>query len=292
MIEKEIVDRVPSNPGRITLEPVEGLENTYDMSRADNPEVAGTPINKATLDSIIQSRLTGRYYTATATTTQVGTLEGITTTPIPISGWTNNGLGLSVNGLYRAMASSGDENYPFYAFDGNENTAWVGQSSTEQWLEIELPSAITLYQFILDFDTNDMTANPTVTVEGSNNGVGWNELLSFDAAQSALVYELSSPGLYMFYRLRFSLEHASVIEVYNWEFVEYSTPTFENRFLVDGFPASWTIGQRATIQSPSDVNTMGVVSNTVNGITCNTILQPNKRYELRYNGAAFDVKEV
>lgn len=42
-------DRVPTYPGRVKLTPVEGQENTYDMTRADQPTQAGTPLNKATL---------------------------------------------------------------------------------------------------------------------------------------------------------------------------------------------------------------------------------------------------
>ena len=42
-------DRVPTYPGRVTLIPVAGQENTYDIVRADEPQQEGTPINKATL---------------------------------------------------------------------------------------------------------------------------------------------------------------------------------------------------------------------------------------------------
>lgn len=42
-------DRVPTYPGRVTLTPVAGKANTYDMARADEPTQAGTPLNKATL---------------------------------------------------------------------------------------------------------------------------------------------------------------------------------------------------------------------------------------------------
>lgn len=42
-------DRVPLYPGRVKLTPVSGQENTYDMTRADQPTQEGTPINKATL---------------------------------------------------------------------------------------------------------------------------------------------------------------------------------------------------------------------------------------------------
>lgn len=42
-------DRVPTYPGRVTLTPVAGQTNTYDMVRADAPVEAGTPLNKANL---------------------------------------------------------------------------------------------------------------------------------------------------------------------------------------------------------------------------------------------------
>lgn len=42
-------DRVPTHPGRVTLTPVEGQANTYDMVRADEPTEEGTPLNKASL---------------------------------------------------------------------------------------------------------------------------------------------------------------------------------------------------------------------------------------------------
>ena len=42
-------DRVPLYPGRVTLTPVAGQANTFDMARADQPTQEGTPLNKATL---------------------------------------------------------------------------------------------------------------------------------------------------------------------------------------------------------------------------------------------------
>lgn len=42
-------DRIPLYPGRVTLTPVSGQENTYDMVRADEPTQAGTPLNKSNL---------------------------------------------------------------------------------------------------------------------------------------------------------------------------------------------------------------------------------------------------
>ena len=42
-------DRIPLYPGRVKMTPVAGQANTYDMTRADDPTQAGTPLNKATL---------------------------------------------------------------------------------------------------------------------------------------------------------------------------------------------------------------------------------------------------
>jgi hypothetical protein len=46
-----VVDRVPTYPGRVKMVPVSGQTNTYDMTRADLPVQAGTPINKELFDS-------------------------------------------------------------------------------------------------------------------------------------------------------------------------------------------------------------------------------------------------
>ena len=42
-------DRVPLYPGRVTLTPVSGQANTFDLTRADQPTQEGTPLNKANL---------------------------------------------------------------------------------------------------------------------------------------------------------------------------------------------------------------------------------------------------
>lgn len=48
----EVIDRVPTYPGRVRMTPVAGQANTYDMVRADNPIEPGTPINRALFESI------------------------------------------------------------------------------------------------------------------------------------------------------------------------------------------------------------------------------------------------
>ena len=46
-----VEDRVSTYPGRVVLTPVTGEENTYDMTRADQPITEGTQINKKLFDS-------------------------------------------------------------------------------------------------------------------------------------------------------------------------------------------------------------------------------------------------
>ena len=60
-------DRAPTYPGRVTLTPVDGQPNIYDMARADQPTQAGTPINKATLLSDDTAKDYGLTDTAGAT---------------------------------------------------------------------------------------------------------------------------------------------------------------------------------------------------------------------------------
>lgn len=48
----EVIDRVPTYPGRVRMTPVAGQANTYDMVRADDPIEPGTPINKTLFESV------------------------------------------------------------------------------------------------------------------------------------------------------------------------------------------------------------------------------------------------
>lgn len=50
-------DRVSKYPGRVKLTPVPGQENTYDMTRADEPVIDGDALNKANLlpDAVAQT---------------------------------------------------------------------------------------------------------------------------------------------------------------------------------------------------------------------------------------------
>lgn len=289
MIEKEIIDRVSLYPGRITLEPVEGAENTYDMVRADEPRVPGTPINKATLESIIHSRLTGRYYAATNEQIATTTLTGVKVNPLPTASWVVTNSTEIRSGNYTIRASSPAENTLINVFDGNTATFWG--SSNNPFVSIELPTETIVKKIkmrvVSSSPSNDI---PTTEIQGSNNGTSWTTLHTVTGAQTTPTeFTLDNPGAYRYYRFSFRLTYYA--RVYEISFSEYDLYEYQNTFTLSGVPAGWTKGQRLMIETPS-LSTFAVKKNTLNGVNINTILQPNKRYELVYNGSSFDAKEV
>jgi hypothetical protein len=295
MIEKTFLDRVPTYPGRVKMTPVPGQANTYDMVRADSPTVEGTPIDKAAFDSIIQSRLTGRYYEPTVTRQTISGKYDITANPIPTS-WNGSGL-VYTSGNYRISTNRNPEYNTSYllpdAFDGKEDTylLWAVTSGDEANVTIELPDLIELKKVKLKYKNS---TNMRLTIQGSADGVIYNTLYQRAGNSDNLTeYMLTSTGQYKFYKFSFVAGSSGSLYIYTIAFSGYDVATYKNNFtLAKGVPAEWTTGQRVTIQAPAATNNLAVISNTLNGVPVNTILQPSRRYELRYTGSAFAAKEV
>ena len=75
----EVIDRVPTHPGRVRLIPVQGQNDVYDLVRADEPVEEGTPINKALFESIrtdlsILSQNVANIINAHASLAEIGSL--------------------------------------------------------------------------------------------------------------------------------------------------------------------------------------------------------------------------
>lgn len=293
MIEVNFKDRIPREPGQVTLTPVAGATNTYKLERNDDPSEVGTPLNKATFDSIIHSRLTGRYY-ALDVAREVLTSQTLQTDPIPSTGWVENSYTDFTSGSYKLTSSYPDyPNLAVRAFDNSTTTYFSAESdSGETWVAIDfgvriLVTKLSVSWFSYDYDSF------RVSFQGSNNGEKWTEIAKTTGnreTKSSWAFENSTE--YSMYRLVFNQGTENAMQLYDWSITGMQVNTYKNTFTTDGLPTEWTEGQRLTIQTPSDVNTVGVSANTVNGVAVNTILQPSKRYELRYNGAAFVAKEV
>ena len=288
MKEVNFKDRISTYPGRVTLEPVEGAVNTYTMTRADEPTEAGTPLDKATLQSITHSRLTGRYYELNATTTQLGNSGVITTNPIPTS-WQTSSSVRSTSGSWVITASSNVDYAPHSAVDGNANSYWVSNNGFQHTLTIDAGRTLNVSKMKLSSKVVS-SGIASVVVGGSNNGTNFDTLATYYQIPSDI--SLNS-GAYRYYRLVFNMiEESGQAYCYDWKFSEYTISQYRVNFLAEEVPGAWDVNQRAMIVTPSNFSSNGVISNTLNGVNVQAILQPSKRYELIYNGSSFDVKEV
>lgn len=295
MKEVNFKDRVPTNPGRIVLTPVAGLENTYDMTRADNPIEEGTPVDKATFNSIVHSRLTGRYYTPTVARTLRTSRTGLTANPLPISGWVfdtdETNRATSGSFIVKTSSNNGSDWLADRAF---RSGGWQSSGGDSAWIEIYHAQAIKVTKMSFAIDSQYSARLSRLEIQGSNNGSSWSVLHTLTSASTSVTaYTLSDPGEYMYYRLYFVNSDSNRVTVRSLTYAEYDINAYESAFTVaEGLPGSWTAEQRVMIATPASINSFAVLTNSLNGVNITTILQPAKRYELRYNGTAFVAKEV
>lgn len=278
MIEVNFKDRVPKHPGRIKLTPVPGQENTFDMARADEPVETGTPLDKATFESVVKSRLTGRYYLPTVTRTILSSQTGVTVNPIPLNSWVyqyGGTIGSSGNWQVESSSVAGAGYNPGNMFDGSETSHWQSSAETLSWAKISMGTHIKINKFRVNIEDHNNFAG--LQMQGSNNDVSWETLVGITPGNNE--YTIPTPKEYMYYRLYVAAASAVNTTVYEWQITEYDVTTIQNEYVIDGFPTDITDHQRFTIVTP-EVNTIGVTKNTLNGRNIDAILQPNKRYEL------------
>lgn len=293
MEEVKFRDRVPTYPGRVRITHVSG--DLYNLVRADQPTEPGTALNKVAFDSIVKSRLTGRYYRPNVAQIVVSTAT-MTANPVPTAGWVNESNARSRSGSYLIEASTAEPGYSVErAFDGNVNTAWHSLTGgMSHHVQINFAQAIKVKKIKLRATYAPNNLGIAVTVQGSNNGVTWTDLHSITYAPTTLSeISLARTGDFSYYRLAFTSTGEIYAYIDEWQISEYDIDRLSNNYTIaDGVPMAWTDGQKITIQTPSNADAFGVVSNSLNGIPVNTILQPAKRYELVYTGSAFVAKEV
>lgn len=294
MKEVEFKDRVPSQPGKIRLIPVEGQRDIFIMERADEPIVEGTPLNKATFNSIVQSRLTGRFYDVTAFTTLKNSTSG-KTTPLPTSGWTVTNNTSAVSSIYKVVASSAinSEYSVEKAVDGKDSTSWGSLDGTEHSFTVTFPIALSINKIRLNMGRTGTTTGFSMSVQGSNDGTIWTNLSTFSGFPDELTeYTLSkNTGDYSQFRLLFAKPDGGRVYIESFEITDWAANSYTVDFITSGMPTKWDNGQRVSIQVPIYAAFV-VDSNTFNGVKVNTILLSGRRYDLRYNGTSFDAKEV
>lgn len=298
MIEKNIVDRVPKYAGRIKLTPVNGSPDLFTMERADEPTVEGTPIDKATFDSVIQSRLTGRFYDTKVTRETVAGMTGLTVSPIPTSGWVydaDNRL-IARNGQFVVEADSDQNTSANRVDDVFVNSGWQSVGGTESWIEVYHAQALKVRSIRFAIELQYSSRLIQLEIQGSTNGTNWQNLGTYTNAQltlnTAMSYTLVNTNDFNYYRLVFTSDSSNRITVKGLQYQLYDVSSYANAYTLEKMPLVWDKGQRLTIYTPAAANTFAVTENTLNGVKINTILQPFNRYELTYNGTAFDAKGV
>lgn len=296
MIEVGFKDRVPLYAGRMKMIPVQGQADTYDLERADEPLVEGTPLNKATLDSISHSRLTGRFYKPTVTRTDKNSRTGLTTNPIPTTGWVyySDNTNIATNGSY--LVQSDSNNGSGWQAAGAFTTAgWQSSGGTTSSLIVAHSAKMKVHSLSFTLALQYSARLTEFKIQGSNDGITWTDLYTTSTVtvNTAQTYTLTTTGDYSYYRLLFTNSASNRVTVSSFRYTLYDINTYENVYTeLEGMPEYFTTGQRVSIETPSTVSSLSVISNTFNSIAVNTILQPSKRYELVYNGVSFDTKEV
>lgn len=295
MKEVNFKDRVPTNPGRIVLEPVAGQTNTYKMTRADNPTEEGTPIDKATFNSIIHSRLTGRFYPCDATFSALSTTT-ITRNPIPTTGWTVSGTTKATNGTDYTIEASSSINSTYSvekALDGKYDTQWGSLDGLTHSYIIQMPVAIKIQKFKMQLGITGSTSGNKVELQGSNNKSTWETVHTITSYpfNEPTEYTVSTPGTYEYYRLYFTRPSSSRVYINEFEITECEVSVYTANYTSNEMPAVWDAGQRVTIE-PREAPKHSILANSFNGVNVTTILQPLKKYELRYTGTEFVAKEV
>ena len=286
-------DRVPTYPGQIKLTPVDGKPDKFVMERADEPKELGTPMNKAAFDSIIQSRLTGRYYELSVSSVETSLVTGITTNPLPTSGWNITSKTNATKGEYRVDASdslgSTNANSADKATDGNSDTCWTADNSygvsTDKWWSFHSETPIKVNKLKISLESSKQSGVAFKFQGRTEYGYSWKDIstssLTFGGATGLKEYTIDVPGFYKGYRIFFPSMNYTNVNMYDFRISNYDIATYKNHFAItEGVPDVWTVGQRITVQVPSNISTGGIVENTLNGIKVNTILQVSKRYEL------------
>lgn len=115
-------DRVPLYPGRVTLTPVSGQANTFDLVRADQPTQEGTPLNKSTL---LKDATARKYGLDPQTATVNDALERVLLTQIVVTAPTGSTV-TCTNGNTVLTATEVSGTWTFYVPDYG---TWVVNAS-------------------------------------------------------------------------------------------------------------------------------------------------------------------
>lgn len=215
--------------------------------------------------------------------------QSLTSNPIPTS-WEQviEGMSYRSNG-YNVTASVFNLGYEsFKAFDDNSTTCWEGNVISGASLAIEFPSPILVDKIYLRH-----TAPPAsvTSIEYSHNGYEWYVDTTYTSSTTNGAEIELAGNTAKYWRLNFSAAGNTVVRVFEWGLSDYTLTTYKADFTSNRLP-TMVDGQVVLVRTDPTYDATGVMSNTLNGIPINSILQANRTYELMYHTTYYTAKEV
>lgn len=274
-------------------------DNTTELVQIDlaTPlQVVGTPLNKATFDSIkTHLDLIGKYNTPTISSSASVTSGSY----IPTYTSATNPTGFEVT----ASSSYQSSNYPWVALDGDTTTYWQKNTSDgNSYWQIRLDSAI-LVKEIQITSTNSSTSNSSyIGIQASNDGVNFGVVgvatISTGTRVTATT-QLTTTKRYKYWRAYPSTqtgEHASADlsnRIYEFKITKWYSNSSYNKYILSNNITSLDKGQVAKILVPSayaggsiqlNINNLGY-KNVV--VPDDYVVEANKPISLWYDGTNF-----
>lgn len=169
---------------------------------------------------------------------------------------------------YICSASSGVNSY--FAFDRSFYTYWVPTSTTNQWCQIQLPTALTISKIELQKRVGS-NWNSGFTISGSTNGTNFTVLYTGTVIPSTLtVISLTTTGDYTYYRFTGTLANLTNAGIVAFNLLSSCVGFYNNRLINVSNPInaqdSATKNYVDTTVSPLSSG-LSSISNTIGNIT-------------------------
>lgn len=263
-------------------------DNTTELVQIDlaTPlQVVGTPLNKATFDSIkTHLDLIGKYNTPTISSSASVTSGNY----IPTYTSATNPTGFEVT-------ASSNTTTAWRNLDNNDNTMWTPASQdTNPWWQIKLDTSIWINQIsIVVSNTAGGTKYPVL--QGSADGTTFADIYTMSVPQSSsrqtISFNIPASPLYQYYRVVYN----STIGIATFQIKKWYIASAMNMYTLNNNLASLDKGQIAKILIPSaykggniqlNINNLGYKNITLeSGVG----YSPDEPLTLWYNGTSFQI---
>lgn len=215
--------------------------------------------------------------------------QPLTSNPIPTSWQVVNTDVEYTNGGYRIKANGAAGGYGiFRAFDNIDSTGWRSGLSGNPYMDIELPSNVIIHKVRIDYTA---PSGSTMKIQSSTNGSTWvDEYVTTDhlAVTGSEIVLSNSPNTKY---LRVVFNTTNIVNVSAFKITNYSVNTRIANYTLANL-STLIDGQIVRIRVNEEHDATGIISNTLNGLPVEAILQAGKKYQLVYETTKYSIMEV